>query len=326
MANPLLSAFKQTDRAVSKLYLRFFREKNALIIFFFHGLAQDSPEIASPVVEPSNVTTVRRFRQFVEYFLERGYAFVSPDDLIAGLSPDQKYVMATFDDGYSNNQLILPVLKEFKIPVTLYISTNHVKTNRSFWWDVLYRQRAKSGASVDAIHLELELLKSKPYQEIEARVADLFGESAFKPVGEIDRPMTPTELARLSQEKYVFIGNHTQDHAILTNLNVESINNQIAGAQNDLKQLVGFAPSSIAYPNGRYNQAVLQVARQVGLRIGLTVVGKKNNLPLNFSNGGSLELARFHLSNHADLNYQCDLIRSDILIYPKLRAFVKKNG
>ena len=41
--------------------------------------------------------------------------------------------MLTFDDGYYNNHLALPVLEEFDVPALFFISTNHVKQQKCFW-------------------------------------------------------------------------------------------------------------------------------------------------------------------------------------------------
>ncbi len=325
MSNPLWSAFKETDRAISRLYLDLIRERNALIAFFFHGLWYDKSTAALNVVVPYNMITVQDFRQFVEYFLEQNYIFVSPEDILNGLDPHRKFVLTTFDDGYSNNQLALPVLKEFQIPATFFISTRPVKENRSFWWDVLYRQRIKRGSTLDAIDRELESYKSSTHLQIERQISDLFGPKAFEPLGEIDRPLTPAELQRLAAEKYVFIGNHTQDHAILTNYDTATIQEQLVESQKDLDLLTGRAPMSLAYPNGRYNETVLRIAQAVGLKIGLTTSHRKNYLPLTSSSQRLLQLGRFHLSSEADLVDRCKFIRSDILVYPKLKELLKKG-
>ncbi len=88
--------------------------------------------------------------------------------------------------------------------------------------------------------------------------------------------------------------------------------------------MTGIVPASIAYPNGHHNSTVVRVANPGGLELvhrSLT----KNYLPINMKNSRALQLGRFHLSRKRDLIGQCELIRSDILLYPRSRNFVKRG-
>src|SRR5882724_3251133 len=138
---------RRADATFARAYLALFRERNALMCFLFHSLFRDEREIALNLVDPLQRTTIRQFRQFVEYYLSHGYRFVTPPDLLNGLAPNGKYALITFDDGYFNNSLARPILEEYGVPAVFFISTEHVRQNKCFWWDVLYRQRAAEGAS-----------------------------------------------------------------------------------------------------------------------------------------------------------------------------------
>ncbi len=319
----VLSAIKRTDQKLSELYLERVGERNALLAFYFHGLFRNETEIESGVVDPLEATTIQRFRQFVEYYLACGYSFVSPDDVLKGLVPSKKYVMITFDDAYANNQLALPILKEFRVPAVFHIATGYVKRNLSFWWDVVYRERVKRGASDGAIEREQESLKSNKFAEIEKYIDDQFGADACKPRGEVDRPLTPAELKAFAEEKYVWLGNHTRDHAILTVYSDDEIRQQIVQAQDDLSEITGSAPTSIAYPNGRHSADIRRIARKAGLHLGFTVAHKKNYFPLALHNDRVMRLSRFHLSKKRDCLKQCEMMRSDVLMYYRIRDWGK---
>ncbi len=319
MKKQILTLAQQADRLSSQLYLKFFHERPAVLAFFFHGVFHDEAEINRNLIASEGLT-VQRFRQFVDHGLEHGYTFVSVDALVNGLDPRGKYILTTFDDGYANNQLILPILREYRIPATFFISTAHVCDNRSFWWDVLLRERARQGVPVPAIAREAESVKSKPFAAIEEYVRDQFGERAFRPVGEIDRPLALSELKEMSQEPYVFLGNHTHNHAILTTLSENEVRSQILQAQNVLRDATGKTPTAIAYPNGRCSDAVVQVATETGLKVGFTVVPDKNYLPIHLASNRAMRLCRFHLSREKSLQEQFILCRSDISFYSRLRT------
>src|SRR5439155_15926022 len=113
-----------------------FRERAGLLVFLFHSLFRDEREIALNHVDPLDRTTVGQFLEFVAYYRNQGYQFIGPDDLLNGLKPDGTYALITFDDGYYNNTLALPVLQRYQVPAVFFISTDHVRENKCFWWDV----------------------------------------------------------------------------------------------------------------------------------------------------------------------------------------------
>lgn len=315
MKRKIISLAKLPDSILSEFYLRFFQEKNSLLIFNFHALFLKQEEIKQNLVDPQTWITVDQFQQFIEYYLEHGYKFVSPNDIINGLNNDRKYAMITFDDGYYNNKYVLPILKKYKIAALFFISTDHIKQNKCFWWDVLYRERIKSNTSKRSILREQNQLKSKKSEEIEKYLIKKFGEKALKPRGDIDRPFTSLELKDFSKEKYVFLGNHTSNHAILTNYSLNEIRSQITDAQNYIHETIGITPIAISYPNGNYSDEVIKISKEIGIKLGVTVEYKKNKLPIDNHSNKFINLGRFDLSGNNNIINQCKLFRSDLLFY-----------
>lgn len=318
------SAIRATDRLLSRAHLGLFGERNSLIPFLFHGLFRDEREIELNHVHPQQAITVAQFRQFVEYFLSNGYQFVSPADVLGGLDAQNKYVMTTFDDGYFSNLMALPVLREFKVPATFCVCTNHIRDNKCFWWDVLYRERTRKGVSDATVELEIATLKHRKNSEIEKYLTDLFGRDCLKPLSDVDRPMTPAELRDFGQQQYVYLGNHTADHAILTNYSADEIRDQIVDAQRGIREMAGVETNVIAYPNGLYNAEVVKISKEAGLNLGITVDLKKNYLPLDISGTEMLRLGRFVLDGHVDIASQCACCRSDMSVYRWLRVELKQ--
>jgi peptidoglycan/xylan/chitin deacetylase (PgdA/CDA1 family) len=102
---------------------------------------------------------------------------------------NEKVMVITFDDGFlSAYTRLLPVVKEFGYPVTLFIYTNNifVKAKKNITWDLL-REMEKSGIEVEChsiSHLDLEPIslentaesKKKLFEEIylSKRVVELY--------------------------------------------------------------------------------------------------------------------------------------------------------
>lgn len=319
MTDAIQQLVRAADAAIASAYLKLFRERNALIAFLFHSLFRNEAEIAQNLVDPLQRTTVAQFRQFIEYYLRNGYRFVSPADVLNGLAPDGRYAMITFDDGYFNNVLARLLLEEFAVPATFFISTGHVVQNKCFWWDALYRERTAQGASHARIKAEALEMKALTTEQIEQALIDRFGPDVLRPRGDIDRPFTPDELRDFAQCPFVSLGNHTANHAILTNYLADAMREQLQGCQAALREMTGTTPVAIAYPNGANDAGVVQASRDAGLRLGFTIRPQKTALPLDADGDGPLRIGRFCPHGEGPMLTQCRTYRSDVLLYGLFR-------
>jgi peptidoglycan/xylan/chitin deacetylase (PgdA/CDA1 family) len=310
---------RTADCLIAGAYLRLFREGDGLLAFLFHSLFRDEREIALDQVDPLQHTTVAQFRTFVEYYLEHDYQFIGPDDLLGGLKPGGKYALISFDDGYFNNSLALPVLRDYRVPALFFISTDHVRESKCFWWDVLYRERLAQGATPAQVYGEGLRLKARTTEAIEAALRAEFGADAFRPRSDIDRPFRPDELRELAGMPLVHLGNHTANHAILTNYSAEQVRSQIARAQLSLTAMAGVLPCAIAYPNGAWSEQIERICAELDLKIGFTIRPSKNPMPIDPRSPSALRLGRFAPHHEMPIEVQCRTYRSDVLLYGLLR-------
>ena len=286
------------------------RDEPALLTFLFHSIFKSADEIALNHIDPQQHITLDVYRQFLEYFLEAGYRFISPLDLQQGLDPGQRYVLATFDDGYYNNQHVAPLLREYETPALFFITSHNVQNNECFWWDVVYRELSKQGMTRKQISVAQKEYKHLDHQQILARIKETFGAEALAPCSDIDRPFTPAELRSFASQPGVHIGNHTSQHYILDRYSADVQRQQIQSCQSDLAEMLDMQPGILAYPNGNYNQDSLQVAAELGFEFAITVDKRKNYLPLQELD--KLALGRFVLWGTEPLKRQCDVFRSDV--------------
>lgn len=267
-------------------------DRPGLLSFLFHAVSADRrTDAIDSVVDPTQTLTTDSVARFVRYFRRHGYRFVSPAQIRAGLDPDGRYVLMTFDDGYYNNYRMLPILRGEDVPAVFFISTNHVIHGKAFWWDVVYRERIKQGVSPVIIEREQRSLKSRTHQNIEKYLIQEFGVAALDPIGDEDRPMSSDELRTFARSPGVHIGNHTMDHAILTNYSNSEVRRQIEGAQDALEAVLGIQVTAISYPNGNYSSTILRIARECGVHIGITVDPRRSVAP--FDDSERLRLGRF---------------------------------
>lgn len=316
MNKRLAATIKALDKTINSNYVKSFKEKNSLIVMMFHSLVKNQSEINSNHIDSSLAVTTKQFEEFIVYFIEKGYRFVTPDDIIKGLNKNQKHILITFDDGYYNNINALPLLKRYDIPAVFFATVKNIQQNRSYWWDVLYRESLKRNISAEQNIELIKILKEKTTSDIISYLEEMYGKDSFIPLSDVDRPFTPDELLDFSQNKQVYIGNHTLDHAILTNYDLKSLSDQISIAQEEIKNIIGYYPNSIAYPNGNHSTEIRNICRKLNIDIGFTTRAHRNRIPVN----NMLRLGRFSISSDNDVSLQCERIRLESTPY---RNFLK---
>jgi len=317
MTRDVRAALRRLDYKIAKAALRVRRERPALIAFLLHGLFENAEELERGLVDPYQPTLLADLARLIEHFAACGYRFASPSDVLAGLDPTGYHALLTFDDGYANNRLALPVLHRFGVPATFFVSSKHIAEQRAFWWDVVYRERRKRGAAGTAIRREVQTLKRRRHGEIDSYLREVFGSRALDPAGDIDRPLSPAELKEMAADPLVSIGNHTADHAILTVCDENAARAQIRACQAYVENLTGERPDIIAYPDGAHDERVLGIARSEGLRLGAIVEPRKNRLPLD--DRAAMTMTRCFIRADGRVADECRSCRSDVQLRNLLR-------
>lgn len=270
---------RKVGKYINPFLLKFKNENKHLLVFYFHGLFETVEQKNLNHIDPQTNITVEEFINFIEYFQQHNFKFILPEDIGKRGEENRPCAMITFDDGYFNNRLAIDVLNRYKIPATFFLSTKNIVENKSFWWDIIYRNRIKAGVSLKNIRKEQASLKSFKNDHIETYILKHFGKEAFIPWSEIDRPFNSKEIIKLSSNPYVAFGNHTHNHSILTNNNKEEILNELNVSNKILLELTGKIPKSIAFPNGNYNKLVLKTTQEIGFQFAFTTEKGHNLFP-----------------------------------------------
>lgn len=288
-------------------FSRPFRKKGTLLAFIFHELFRDRADLSSRACPPYQPMLAADLRAFIEFFLDKGFRFVSPDDLLAEEDEGGKKVLVTFDDGYFNNVNALPILKEFKVPATFFPTMGNVRSNRAFWWDIICRQRTRRAASQASISEEIRQMRKLTAPAIDEHIMANFGAGSFAPAGDGDRPFSTAEISALSSEELVRFGNHAMEHARLTNYDAAGIRAQISLPQKELLILTGRPPVIISYPHGAVSDGIIRISKECGLKLGVTTKKRKESTPLK----SPLAIGRFSLKGGGDIREQCgEILRS----------------
>jgi peptidoglycan/xylan/chitin deacetylase (PgdA/CDA1 family) len=310
------------ERVLAPLGVRL--ERPALLSFLFHGVFESRAEVESGVVHPQEAMTTSDFEHFVEYFCNAGYRFVSIAEVESGLEEQGRYVCMTFDDGYASTARIVELLRTYAIPVAVFVSTSYVESGKRYWWDAVYDERTRRGASESAIAGEIGFLERQTPEAVDRYLAREFGSSAVRPKGDLDRPLTEAELKELASDEHVTVGNHTAEHVVLAGVDAALVREQLEAAQRYLGRTLGSAPSSVSYPEGAYDADALEIVRELGFASGFTTVRRKERLPV--SEARLYELGRFQVRRSTDRSRQLRAVRSEIRLADATREVLRRGA
>ena len=180
----------------------------------------------------------------------------------------------TFDDGYQSNlRLALPVLREFALPATIFMSTAFVGGELLWFQKVDLALQQTSGERLRlpigegafdwplrteaqrkiALKEILAVLKKLPWSELNQHVDQILNRLAVdlcQPWPEVIRSLTEGELRELAVDALVEIGGHTHRHPVLGNCTDAEAQEEIVGGAERLRQMLGRQARWFAYPNG----------------------------------------------------------------------------
>jgi len=268
----------------------------------FHGLASDTACLRSRVLGGDLVLTIPQITQVVEYLLNAGCIATSPEQILRGLDPGKTHFLLSFDDGYFNNLLVLPLLERYKLPAQFALIGQAVTTGHAFWWDILSRTTPPGEKPQDAL---VDRFSMMPIAEVEAELVAKFGACVTRPAGDVDRPMSPLEARELAKHPLISMANHSQSHRVLTGLPEDVIEHELATAQETLQGHLGFAPKIVVYPYGQADEVVVRVARRMGFTLGFAGNHAKVALPFNTQSDLAMRIPRFTIFGDKAISPQC---------------------
>lgn len=190
----------------------------------------------------------------------------------------------TFDDGYRDNaEVAVPVLKEYGLCSTFFVSTGFLDGGRMWNDTIIEFVRQAPGDALDLsmiggepapiatmdqrrqVARELVLmLRRLSYDERSERVAALIGDGSGL---RADLMMTSVQVKELLSQG-MEVGAHTVTHPILSRLDQGRAYKEIEQSKANLEHVLGERVSLFAYPNGKpgkdYGVEHVRMVRKLG--------------------------------------------------------------
>jgi peptidoglycan/xylan/chitin deacetylase (PgdA/CDA1 family) len=179
-----------------------------------------------------------------------------------------RVVCITFDDGYrSIHDLALPILKEFSLPATVFVTSGYIDEG-NMWNDrILEAVRRLNIGRLDLSESGLGVHSLEALADKKRAVDELMNNAKYLPSSErldvavkLER-LTPVPIqpSLMLTRKMIFdlseqgieIGAHTITHPILTKIEDESARYEMTAGKRQLEHITGKPIRLFAYPNGK---------------------------------------------------------------------------
>lgn len=200
-------------------------------------------------------------------YLKRHYNIISLNDHLDAVRNNRKLpskaIVITFDDGHASNYVLLPVIKKMEIPVTIFLCSSIVGTQRHFWFRHCEEMKPR-----------VELFK-KMTNEQRLKELDAYG---FVQQQEYADTQALQKEQIDEMKPWVNFQSHTCFHPILPQCDDATAEKEIAESKNQLESSFGLTINSISYPNGDYSTRDIQLAKEAGYKCGVTVDSGYNDI------------------------------------------------
>jgi peptidoglycan/xylan/chitin deacetylase (PgdA/CDA1 family) len=243
------------------------------------------------------------FRAHLEY-LRRHFNVISLPTLMEhylhGRALPPNPVVLTFDDGYrSNYSLAYPLLREYGMPATIFLTTDFVDAKRLQWTDrVEYAIDHASGDAVAAAYtgaaadLDPRALRGALLIQFKSRMKRVPQEQRAQLVDELEatlgcslatapqvpdlyRPLDWPEVREMLASGLVSIGSHTASHFILSRCAPEVVREDLRSAKRIIEERLDAPCPLFCYPNGGrgdFDDSTRAIVQEAGHTCALTTV------------------------------------------------------
>jgi peptidoglycan/xylan/chitin deacetylase (PgdA/CDA1 family) len=270
-----------------------------------------------------------KFRLQIQY-LKKYYNIISLDKMVEHYTKGVKLplnpVVITIDDGYkSSYTLAYPIIKEFGVPATIFLTTDFIDKKQMLWHDRIEYAIDMTKSSSFKLKIDKEMLfldfqsinSKKMYcREIIARLKSMPQESMGEiienlecglgqklsldgDVPEIYQPLEWHEVLEMIESGMISIGSHTCAHVILTRCSPERARKELFLSKQVIQNKTGLSCRLFCYPNGGvgdFDYRTRKLLKELGYSCGLTAVEGMND-----ASSDVFELRRLSVDSREDL-------------------------
>jgi peptidoglycan/xylan/chitin deacetylase (PgdA/CDA1 family) len=251
-------------------------------ILVYHGVCKDFPTRFNTLF-----ITQTTFEEHLKIYKKHFNAVTLTDFYEQRFSNNKFNICLTFDDGFANNyHYVLPLLEQYQIPATFFVTAISATKYDILWNDFLsiagklgpaqfmfknetyYKHRYNKYANAYGITIaeQLRQVGFENKAELLNLMDKLTGFHRNKQYPDYWLQMTAEQIKALSASRYATIGSHGYYHNDMSRIDTASAEKEMVQSKHYLENLTGKEIISIAFPYGAYNTNVLQLAAKTGYK------------------------------------------------------------
>jgi len=282
--------------------LKFIGEKG-LRILFYHGVRQDNVSAGSILNYDGKHVGIKKFDKQIRY-LRKNYDIISLSEALSLLQSGKKNYRAlviTFDDGYSGvYDLAFPLLKQYGMTASVFLTAGHIGSDRWIWsdeleylLDVMDREYISLDIANENIEFKMVPLQNRISTAIKLKgilrssnkadrgkimeqIYNLSGRRNTEKNSSMHSLMSWPQAKEMAEAGFE-MGAHSIYHHVLTCMDRKEIATELRESKKVIEQNTGIDVKSFSYPNGEYNQEIMDLVRTCGYSCALSVDYGLNN-------------------------------------------------
>lgn len=211
-----------------------------------------------------------------------------------------KAIAITFDDGYRDNyENAFPILKQFRLPATIFLATGAIDSNTPIWHDLVFdafRRTKVDFVSVGgkdyplrtsierhlAVNAFRQYLRAFNFHDWDNLIRQLITKLEIKEKQNCfgSEKLSWLEIEEMSKNDITF-GAHTVTHPILTRMSLAEATEEIKASKEAIEEKLRSPVRVFAYPNGRqddFNESIKQVLKEAGFLCAATILWGTNSI------------------------------------------------
>lgn len=294
----------------AKITWRRFTGQHRIFILLYHKVDQQAPPLfgaVKPGVFESQIQFLKTHYEIVDLNDLKRLEFIKV--------PKKDMVVLTFDDGYRNNYTrAFPILKKYHVPATIFLTTNHIDTNRLLWYDklswILYKTvsipdmatlvkydigpeitseikrffTSSFSACLNILHSLIARLKTFPSKSREDLLNRLAKACKIKVwPGDGERAMLSWEEIKEMSRYGISFGSHTKSHPVLSSISASDAQKEIVESKRVIEDKIQKPVTTFAYPYGRkkdYTDNIIKILVDEGFEYACSATEGAERYPL----------------------------------------------
>lgn len=231
--------------------------------------------------------TVGEFSKRIEFIL-RNYNFISLEEAI-GYKRSKKIpancIVLTFDDGYRDNFTnAFPILKQYRIPATIFLTADYIGTQKVLWHDAItyaiartqqkrltlselgafdLSSRVKKIESLLAIKYRIKFFPHQQKENLLQRIYEVLGFN-LACLKDLNLMLSWEEVREMQDSGLISFQSHSASHAILTKIPAGQAEQEILKSRAIIEEKTKRAVNTLSYPNGWYNEELKAIVKKLG--------------------------------------------------------------